>query len=93
MDSITAPPVVATPAPITIQGIRFDSIKVDREEGTGEDKISGSYSLISSTGRTLAKQSVGEYGMKIAPSPATLKAFAAAIAAYKNDVNITLGLA
>lgn len=94
MDPTTNTPPAAAPAPIFIQGIRIDSLKIDRDETTGEDKIEAAYALVSSTGRVLAKQSVGGYnGIKLQPSPATLKAFAAAIAAYKNDVNVTLGLA
>ena len=93
MDPTTNQPPAA-PQPITIQGIRIESLKIERSEPTGEDIITASYSLISSTGRVLAKQSIGDYsGMKLQPSASTLKAFGAAIAAYKNDVNSDLGLA
>ncbi len=78
--------------PITIKGIRIESLSIARDSD-GRDQITAAYSLLSSLDRVLAKQEVNGYnGVKIQPSPATLKAFGDAITAYRNDICLTIGL-
>ncbi len=78
--------------PITLKGIRVDTLTVSRD-ADGRDQISAKYSLVSSLDKVLAQQDVGGYnGLKVQPSATTLKLFADAIAAYKADINMVLGL-
>lgn len=81
---------------ITIQGIRITSLTITRQE-EGGDKVSASYSLMSSVGKVLAKDnftSHSDYGSTsvFVPSSETSKALAAAVAAYVRDAEIHLGL-
>ncbi len=77
---------------ITIKGIRIDALTIARKEN-GDEEITASYVLLSSTDKVLAKQEVGGYnGLKVQPSASTVKAFNDAITAYKADVNMVLGL-
>lgn len=77
---------------ITIRGIRLKQITITPAEDDG--KIQCSYQLISSADKVLAEQTIGSYGasLKVAPSPATIKALEAFTTAYRNDVNMVLGL-
>jgi len=97
MEIISPPfdaPVAAPRAPITIKGVRIDSIKIERSDSTGEQTIESSYSILTSANKVVAKQTVGGYnGMKIQPSPATMQAMAAAVRLYQNDIDATLGFA
>lgn len=82
--------------PITIQGIRITSLTIAREE-EGGDKITASYSLMSSVGKVLAKDnftSKSDYGKEsvFVPSSETSKALASAVASYVRDAEIHLGL-
>jgi hypothetical protein len=78
-------------ATIGIKGIRLDTVTLSTEDD--QEKISGGYSLISTADKVLAKQSVGGYqGMDIKPSPGTIKAMRDFILAYKNDIQMVLGL-
>ena len=79
--------------PITLKGIRLESVGIEREQGKLELK-SSSYSLLSSTDNVLAQQSIGGYGnrLTINPSPETLKALDAFLASYSKDITVTLGL-
>jgi len=78
---------------IAIKGIRIESLTITRADDGKADEITAEYALISTADKVLAKQSVGGYaGVKLQPSPATVKAFADALAAYKADLNIILGL-
>lgn len=80
-------------AMIAIKGIRIESLTITRADDGKADEITAQYALISTADKVLAKQSVGGYdGVKLQPSPATVKAFADALAAYKADLNIILGL-
>jgi hypothetical protein len=80
--------------PITIKGIKVDSVSLKREHETGRDIIENAqYSLISSTDHVLATQTIGGYGgLALKPSPLTIKALEAFMQAYKADVNMALGL-
>lgn len=77
---------------ITIRGIKITSLSVtSTAEG---EKIEADYQLVSSADKVLAKNSLTNqgYGDKFQPSPTTLKALADAVALYKADVEMTLGL-
>lgn len=78
-------------ATIGIKGIRLDTIAIKpTEEG---ETLEAEYSLISTVDKVLAKQSVGGYnGLKVQPSPATIQALRAFVAAYKSDINVVIGL-
>ena len=78
--------------PITIKGVRFETVNLSRNED-GRTTITSTYALISSLDKVLARQDVGGYnGMKVQPSATTEKAFADAIALYRADVCSVLGL-
>ncbi len=80
---------------ITIKGIRLDAVHLERSENSGLSLKYATYSLISSADKVLADQTIGGgYGndkVKVDLSPATVKALADFIAAYKADINATLG--
>lgn len=78
--------------PITIQGIRLTHLAVETTK-EGKDKFNAHYELISSSGKVLAKQSVGGYnGMELNTSPATLAALDAFVQSYTKDLHQLLGL-
>lgn len=77
---------------ITIQGVRVNDIHIEPTDGGFRIK-SAEYSLISSTGKVLAKQTIGGYnGMALEPSEATVAALRTFTASYLNDVQGLLGL-
>lgn len=80
--------------PITLKGIRLESITVEREATSGKSILKNStYSLLSSTEHVVAQQTIGGYGgLTITPSLETLKALEIFIALYKKDITVTLGL-
>lgn len=81
--------------PITIRGIRITSLTVSRD-AEGQDKVQASYQLISSLDKVLAKETLTSkqsYGEQtFAPSPQTTKALTDAVALYKADVEMSLGI-
>lgn len=81
--------------PITIRGIRITSLTVTRDDD-GADKISANYQLVASNDKVLAKESLTSktsYGEHtFTPSPQTIKALTDAVAAYKADVELSLGI-
>jgi hypothetical protein len=81
--------------PITIKGIRLESVTLEREDRTGKLELkSAAYSLLSSTDHILANQNIGGYGNKItvSASPETLQALDKFVESYKKDLTNTLGL-
>ena len=79
---------------VTIEGIRVTDIHLepDGEHGGFLIKTAG-YSLISSTGKILAKQTIGGYNaMTLEPSPETKKTLDAFAKSYSKDVQALLGL-
>lgn len=80
--------------PIGIKGIRINSLEIKCQAADdGEEKLSGNYSLISTTDKVLANQAFNSYGaMKLLPSPQTSKLLDDFIASYKADINAVLGL-
>jgi hypothetical protein len=80
--------------PITIKGIRIDSVTIERLDENGAVNLKGAtYSLISSTDHILATQPIGGYGgIALKPSPATMKALETFMQSYKADVLTVLGL-
>lgn len=83
--------------PLTIKGIRLDAVHLERIDGNEISLKYATYSLISSADTVLADQTIGGgYGndkVKVNASPTTIKALQEFIAAYKNDINTTLGFA
>ena len=79
---------------ITIQGIRVNDIHLEPDVEHGNFKIgTAGYALISSTGKVLAKQTIGGYnGLALEASPETRKALDAFTKSYTNDVQAVLGL-
>ena len=77
---------------ITIKGVRIDAVTLERDTD-GEIKVSGSYALLSSDDRVLAKQGINGYNnVKVEWSRETLAALSNFVARVKEDVNATLGL-
>ena len=79
---------------ITIQGARIESISLSRDGENDEFKVStAEYSLMSSTGKVLAKQTIGGYGkMTLVPSVDTVSALRKFNECYQRDVQQLLGL-
>lgn len=79
---------------VTIAGIKVNDVQIDpNTQGEGFVIKSASYSLISSTGKVLAKQAIGGYNnMALEPSTATKLALEAFMKSYVNDVQTLLGL-
>lgn len=78
---------------ITIRGIRIKTLNITPQPDPGDEKITGTYQLISSADKVLAEQSLGGYnGMKLTPSPATQKALDTFMSAWKADIETLLGL-
>ncbi len=78
-------------ATIGIKGIRLNSVDFKREGD--KDTITAEYSLMSTTDKVLAKQSIGGYGgMEMKPSADTIKALETFLSAYKRDIQSVLGL-
>ena len=79
---------------VTIKGIRVDDVQIEPDTERGAHRLKQStYCLIGSTGKVLAKQTLGGYGgMAFEPSPATKSALDAFMASYTNDVQSLLGL-
>lgn len=81
--------------PITIKGIRIETVNLQRQEKSGTLELkTASYSLLSSSDRVLANQSIGEYGNQLAvvPSATTVGLLNQFIASYRKDVTTVLGL-
>jgi hypothetical protein len=78
---------------VTLQGIRLDAIKLDRDDKDGSFKVSGHYSLVSSKGKVLAGQEVGGYnGMQIPMDAETTKAMQQFVDLYTNNITSLIGL-
>ena len=78
---------------VTISGIRVNDIHIEPTEQGGYRIKSAEYSLISSTGKVLAKQVIGGYGgMALEPSQETKKALDTFTRSYMSDVQTLLGL-
>ena len=79
---------------ITIQGIKVEDIQLQPDKDNGGYRIhTALYHLISSTGKILAKQTIGGYqGVALEPSPETKKALEAFTSSYTKDVQNILGL-
>lgn len=76
--------------PVAVKEARVTNLTIE----TSDDrmKVKGEYTLVSTADKILARQSFGDYGMKIEPSRETLVALDSFIAAFKKDLNSTLGL-
>ncbi len=77
---------------LAVQGIRVPSVNITRLEG-GDNLVSGSYELISTTDRVLCKQGFNGYdNMKITWSKETVIALNALLTSIKKDIQTTLGI-
>lgn len=78
---------------IAIRGIRIENITLTRDKDSGENGVTGDYSLISTADKVLAKQGFNGYNeIKMSWSGETIKSLNAFLAGVKNDVQNTLGL-
>lgn len=80
---------------IGIRGIRIETVSLSPSGSgpSGNLELQGTYSLISTADKVLATQQVNGYGgIKLNPSPSTVKALDAFLAAFKSDMNALLGL-
>ena len=79
---------------VTISGIRVNDVHIEPDADHGGYRIkSADYALISSTGKILAKQTIGGYnGMALEPSPETKAALHEFARRYVADVQALLGL-
>ena len=80
--------------PITIKGIRIESVAIKHHLETGQFTIEEArYSLISSTDHVLATQAINGYqGLVLKPSIDTIKTLELLMACYKRDALAALGL-
>ncbi len=81
--------------PITIKGIRLESVTLERQETSGKVELkAASYVLLSSSDHVLANQSIGGYGdkVKVALSGDTIKLLTQFVDSYRKDVSEVLGL-
>lgn len=78
---------------ITIKGIKINDVHLEPTDNGGFRIKSAEYSLISSTDKILAKQSLGGYqGMALGPGSETKAALDEFMKAYLKDVQTLLGL-
>jgi hypothetical protein len=77
---------------LAIQGIRINSIDID-PTGEGKNRIKGSYSLMSTADKVLAKQAFNGYNdIEVAFSAETVSALNSLLINLKRDVQVTLGI-
>ncbi len=77
---------------ITIKGIKLRDITVTRDE-EGKIKVTGNYSVLSSTDKVIAKQGFNGYNdIEVSWTAETQRLIESAVAAIKQDVELTLGL-
>ena len=77
---------------VTVQGAQIDHLSVSKND-KGEHKVEGSYVLMSSTGKVLAKQKFNGYGdVSVSQSPQTAILFQDFLKGMQSDLNTTLGL-
>lgn len=78
---------------VTIQGVQLVSLSLSRNKEEGTIKLGGSYELMSSSGKVLAKQSFNGYGeIVLTQSGETAKLISDLQASIQKDLNTTLGL-
>jgi hypothetical protein len=76
---------------ITVKGIRLESLSTTRDGD--KEKITGSYSLMSSDDKVLAKQSFNGYSdLEVNWSPETIKLHNAFMKAAKSDIETLIGV-
>lgn len=77
---------------VTLSGVRVNKIELSMDH-EGKITFSGTYELISSTGKVLAKQGFNSYNdIKISGSVETLDYIQKVQAQIVKDINTTLGL-
>lgn len=80
--------------PITISGIKVNDVHIEPNLEQGGYRIkSAEYSLMSSAGKVLAKQTIGGYnGLVLEPSQNTKRALETFTQSYIDDMQQLLGL-
>lgn len=79
--------------PIGIQGVRLSKLHIDLNDKTSGYKPTGEYEILSTTGKTLAKQSIGGFGgIEVPASIETVRLLNQLCAAYAKDVRTMIGL-
>jgi hypothetical protein len=78
--------------PITLDGIKVKKLNLEYDE-SGKLNISGSYDILASNGKVIAKQSFGEgYGVvKFTPDSHVIKTIEDVLFGLSNNVNRNLG--
>ena len=77
---------------VTISSVRIKSFTFTADDETGVPKMSGTYQLVSNSGRILAEQTFNGYnGVKVETNGDTLKAAIALTEAVSANINKTLG--
>ena len=78
--------------PVTIQGIRITNVNLSRDD-KGEEKVTGSYELVSNNDKVLAKQDFNGYNdIKVDMSLETKQALNSFLTGIKKDTLTVLGL-
>jgi hypothetical protein len=78
---------------ITIQGVRINDVRLTKDPKNGEVTMTGSYSLISSTGKVLANQDFNGYnGIKIVMNADSLKTLETLVSMIQLNIESQLGL-
>lgn len=78
---------------IGIQGVRLSKLSLDLNDKTGTYKPGGEYEILSTTGKTLAKQTIGGYGgIEVPASIETVRLLNAFCQSYAKDVRTMIGL-
>lgn len=82
--------------PLNITGIKIKHVWVG-EGDDGKDNITASYQLLTDGGKTVGSKEtlsmISRYdGASFTPSPGTIKALRDAVALYRKDVEVSLGL-
>lgn len=78
---------------VTIQGVQLINLALTKSKEEGTIKLTGSYELMSSTGKVLAKQGFNSYNeVTLTQSGETMKLVYELQASIQKDLNTTLGL-
>ncbi len=81
--------------PITVSGVRLTSISADNNEDQSKPlKLTGSYHLMASNGKILAKQTFNNYNDVVVDfSRETKELYQKLLVSLTSDLNATLGVA
>lgn len=78
---------------IGIQGVRLAELTINLNDKSTSYKPTGSYEILTTAGRVLAKQTIGGYGgIEVPASVETTRALNAFVTLYNKDIASMLGL-